>query len=78
MLTSCMIFTMLGKALLTSGVYSIDKISPETVCMVRVIPRRKPMFHKNEIDVGVGRSLREVFIILRIGLFVLFCGFIKM
>jgi hypothetical protein len=40
---------------------------PEMICRVRVIPRRNPMFHRYEMDEGVGRSDREDFIILMIG-----------
>lgn len=38
------------------------------ICRVRVIPSRNPMFHRNEIDEGVGRSKSEDLIIITIGL----------
>jgi hypothetical protein len=61
-----MIITL--KAVSVWAVYIIDKISPETICKDRVIPSRNPMFHINEIAVGVGRSIREFFNSFRIGL----------
>jgi len=29
------------------------------ICRVSVIPSRDPMFHRNEIDLGVGRSASD-------------------
>ena len=69
---------MLGNASIVSGVYIIERIRPEIVCAVRVIPRRNPMFHINEIDVGVGRSLKEDLAKVRRGLFFVLCVFIRM
>lgn len=66
-LMSCMIFTMDVKAMLASELYIMETINPEMICRVRVIPRRNPMFHMKEIEVGVGRSRREAFTILKIG-----------
>ncbi len=37
------------------------------ICRVRVIPNRNPIFHRYEIEEGVGRSERDAFRILRIG-----------
>jgi len=48
-------------------VYIIDTTSPEIICRVRVKPRRKPMFHRKEIELGVGRSRRDFFKIFVIG-----------
>jgi len=31
------------------------------ICRTKVIPRRDPMFHRNEIDLGVGRSAKDDF-----------------
>lgn len=75
-LMSCIIFTMEVKASLASELYIMDTTSPVTICSIRVIPSKKPMFHRNEIDVGVGRSRRDDLIILRIGSFFIFWGFI--
>jgi len=61
-----------------SAEYIIDKISPETICRVSVIPSRKPIFHIIEIEDGVGRSRRDAFNILRIGFFFISWFFIKM
>ena len=75
-LMSCMIPTIVENAVFVSALYIIDKMIPETSCSVRVIPSRNPIFHKNEIDEGVGRSISEDFIIFRIGLFFVSCFFI--
>jgi len=52
-----------------SEVYIIDTISPDTICIVKIIPSMNPMFHMYEIEVGVGRSRRDVFIIFITGFF---------
>lgn len=41
--------------------------SPVTIWSERVIPRRNPKFHMNEIDLGEGRSIRDSFSSLMIG-----------
>jgi hypothetical protein len=71
-----MIITL--NALSVCAVYIMDRISPEMICSIRVIPRRNPMFHINEIEDGEGRSIRELFIILSIGLFFILWFFIRM
>ena len=78
MLLSFIMFTIDLKAVLVSAVYIIETIKPVAICRVRVIPSRNPMFHMNEIDLGVGRSIREFFIIFNSGLFFISCVFIKM
>jgi len=45
---------------------------------VRVIPRRNPKFHKNEIDLGDGRSARDDFKMEAIGWVFISCCFIRM
>lgn len=50
-------------------VYLIDKTMPVDTWIVVVIPRRNPTFHHDEILRGVGRSVREFFIISLISLF---------
>jgi hypothetical protein len=62
MFMSRMIITITLKALSTWAVYIIDKINPVNTCSMRVIPSRNPIFHKNEIDDGVGRSISDFFI----------------
>jgi len=74
---SCIILTIVENAVEVSALYIIDKISPEIICKERVIPRRNPIFHINEIDEGVGRSINDVFTIFKIGLFFVSCFFIK-
>ena len=54
----------------------MDKNKPVMICSTRVIPRRNPIFHMNEIDVGDGRSRRELLTIFKIGLFFVSCIFI--
>lgn len=65
---SRMIITITLNALSVWAVYIIDRNSPVMICIVSVIPNRKPKFHMNEIDVGVGKSIRDFFIIFIIGL----------
>ena len=48
------------------------------ICNVSVNPSRNPMFHKNEIEVGVGRSSKDFFIMFDIGFSFINCVFIKM
>jgi len=71
-----MIITITLNARSVWAVYIIDRISPVTICNTNVIPSRNPMFHINEIDVGDGRSRRDVFIIFMIGLCFISCFFI--
>jgi hypothetical protein len=66
-LKSCMIFTILGKAVIVSAEYIMDKMIPVISCRDRVIPRRNPTFQRNEIEVGEGRSRSEVLIIFSRG-----------
>lgn len=47
------------------------------ICSVRIIPRRNPIFHMNEIDEGVGRSISDFFIVNVIGFFFISWFFIK-
>jgi len=37
--------------------------SPVRICNISVIPSRNPRFHRKEIDLGEGRSIRDLFII---------------
>ena len=48
------------------------------ICIIRVIPSRNPMFHKNEIDDGEGRSISELLRIFPIGWFFISWVFIRM
>lgn len=41
--------------------------SPVRICVIKHIPRREPKFHHVEIFGGVGRSIRELLIILSKG-----------
>lgn len=66
-LMSCMIFTIEVNASFASELYIIEMIRPVTICRIKVIPSRNPIFQRNEIEVGVGRSRREDFTILRMG-----------
>jgi len=53
----------------------MDKISPVITCVTKIIPNMKPIFHNSEIDVGVGRSIRDFFISSVIGFFFYFLVF---
>ena len=59
---SRMILIITENAREVSAVYIIDTTSPEMIWRVRVNPSRNPKFHKNEIEVGVGKSKRDFFI----------------
>lgn len=48
------------------------------ICSTRVIPSRDPMFHRNEIELGVGRSAREDFTMDAMGWVFIVCFCIKM
>jgi hypothetical protein len=73
-----MIFTITENAREVSAVYIIETTSPEMICRVNVNPKRNPKFHRNEIEVGVGKSRRDFFIKFVSGLFFISCVFIKM
>lgn len=47
----------------------MDTRTPVIICRTSVIPRRNPMFHKNEMEEGDGRSIKEVLIMLPRGCF---------
>lgn len=66
---SRMILIITENANEVSAVYIIETTSPEMIWSVRVNPSRNPKFHRNEIEVGVGRSMRDFFIKFVIGLF---------
>lgn len=76
-LRSCEIMTILEKAVAVLAEYIMDRTSPVVIWIVRVIPRRNPMFHMKEMEVGEGRSRREDFVIFKIGFFFHSCVFIK-
>jgi hypothetical protein len=67
--TSRMIATITLNTLSVWVEYTIDRINPVMICRVSVIPSRNPMFHINEIDEGVGRSISDFFIIDMTGFF---------
>lgn len=46
----------------------MDRKIPVINWSVRAIPDKNPMFHKSEMDEGVGRSFRELDTIFIIGL----------
>src|SRR5882672_9600924 len=75
---SRMILIITENAMEVSAVYIIETTIPEMICRVRVNPRRNPKFHKNEIDVGVGRSRRDFFIKFVIGFLFISWVFIRM
>jgi len=60
-LLSRIIITIVLNTVSTCAVYIIDKISPVITWVIRIIPNMNPMFHSREIDVGVGRSIRDFF-----------------
>lgn len=49
----------------------MDKIRPVITCVIKIIPIMNPMFHRSEIDVGVGRSISDFFINDVIGFFLI-------
>lgn len=67
-LMSRIIMTITLKAFSVWAVYIMDKISPVIICSINVIPSRNPKFHINEIEEGVGRSIRALFTIFITGL----------
>lgn len=70
LLISCIMSTILENAVAAFALYIIDRVIPVTNWRVKVIPRRNPMFHMNEMDDGEGRSRRDLFKIFRIGFLV--------
>jgi len=52
--------------------------SPVRICNISVIPSRNPRFHRKEIDLGEGRSIRDLFIIFIKGWVFISCFFIRM
>jgi hypothetical protein len=69
---------MLGKAEIVSAEYIMERIIPVANCNDKVIPRRNPMFQRNEIDVGEGRSRSEVLTIFNRGFDFVSFFFIRM
>jgi len=65
--TSFIIFTIDSKAIEVSGTNSIEITSPVIICVIKINPIINPRFHKVLMEVGVGRSIKEVFTILAIG-----------
>jgi hypothetical protein len=78
MLLSRIILIITENANEVSAVYIIDITNPEMIWRVRVSPSKNPKFHKNEIEVGVGRSIRDFFIRFVIGFLFISCFFIRM
>ena len=68
---------MVWKDIVVSGMYPIDRRIPLISCKDRVIPARNPMFHNNEIDLGVGKSAKDPFKICSISFCVVMCILIK-
>jgi len=60
--------SVLLKAVEMSEVKCIAKNKPVIIWVIRHTPSRDPKFHQELILEGVGRSLREELIILKIGL----------
>lgn len=58
-----------SNAIWVSGMNTEDAKIPEIIWMDRIIPRRNPMFHRELIGDGDGRSVKDLFIIFVIGLF---------
>lgn len=38
----------------------MDRNNPVTTCNTKVIPSKKPMFHRKEIEKGVGRFIKLI------------------
>ncbi len=55
----------------------MDTISPVMICSDRIIPRRNPMFHNREIDLGDGRSTSDELTIFISGWVFISCFFIR-
>jgi len=75
---SRMILIITENAREASAVYIMDTTRPEMIWRVRVNPSKKPKFHRNEIEVGVGKSMRDFFIKFVTGLLFISCFFIRM
>ena len=75
---SRIILTITENASEVSAVYIMETTVPEMICRVRVNPSKNPKFHRNEIDVGVGRSIRDFFIKFVTGFIFISCFFIRM
>ena len=73
-----MIITITLKALSVCAVYIIDRIKPLTICKVRVIPSKNPIFHMKEMEEGEGRSISDFFSRFVIGFVLNSWFFIKM
>lgn len=54
----------------------IDRSRPVTTWQVSTIPSMNPMFHHDEIEVGEGRSTRELLMMFNTSLFLRICPFI--
>lgn len=67
---SRIIKTILKKDRFISVENNMEINRPVVICITRAIPIRNPKFHMKLIEVGAGKSKREVFIIL-------YRGFIK-
>lgn len=73
---SRIIITIVLNTVSVCAVYIIDRISPVTTCVIRIIPSMNPMFHRSEMDVGVGRSIRDFFTNDVMGFLLISCFFI--
>jgi len=73
-----MILIITENAREVSAVYIIETTSPEMIWRVRVNPRRNPKFHRNEIEVGVGKSISDFFIRFVTGFIFISWVFIRM
>lgn len=51
---------------------------PVMICRDRIIPSMNPIFHMSEMDLGVGRSIREDVSIFISGWVFISCFFIRM
>lgn len=67
--TSRIIITIVLNTVSVWGEYTMDSIIPVMICIISVTPSRNPMFHMNEMDDGVGRSISDFFIIRVRGFF---------
>jgi len=60
-LMSRIIITMTLNAVSVWALYTIDRMSPVMICRDSVIPNRNPIFHRKEMEEGVGRSMSDFF-----------------
>jgi hypothetical protein len=58
-----------SNAIWVSGMNTEETRIPEMIWIDKIIPRRNPMFHKELIEDGDGRSIKDLFMIFVIGLF---------